>query len=123
MTEPSRQAFEDLAGLSQGEPRVKISEKAHPLPQPSPPSNQCANMPGADKTQFHLGSQESLVHQVPPKLPGTSPVTPFPELSSILRKENVINANGVPVGISKWKPQTPNNGPLGDPSHRVDRQI
>ncbi|MEJ1288192.1 tet methylcytosine dioxygenase 1 [Cricetulus griseus] len=113
-TESSRQVFADLADRAQVEPRENISEKAQPLPQPSPPSNQCANMPGADKTQFHLCAQENLVHQIPPSLPGTSPDTPFPELLSILSKDNVTNSNGITLGMAKWELQTPSNGPLGD---------
>ncbi|XP_040588510.1 methylcytosine dioxygenase TET1 isoform X2 [Mesocricetus auratus] len=112
-TESSGQAFADLADVSQVEPRVNIGEKAHPLPQPSPPSIQCANMPGADRTQFHLGAQENLVHQIPPTLPGTSPKTPVPELGSILRKDNVSSSNVIGL-TSKWTPGKPRNGPLGD---------
>ncbi|CAH6789764.1 Tet1 [Phodopus roborovskii] len=110
--ESSRQTFEDLADVSQVETKANVTEKAFPLPQSSPPVNPCANMPGANKTQIHLGAQESLMHQIPPTLPGTSPETPFLDLQSNPRKVNVSSSNGITVVNAE--PQTPSDGPLGD---------
>eukprot|EP00072_Mus_musculus_P020924 NP_081660.1 methylcytosine dioxygenase TET1 isoform 2 [Mus musculus] len=113
-TESGGQTFAEPADNSQGQPMVSVNQEAHPLPQ-SPPSNQCANiMAGAAQTQFHLGAQENLVHQIPPPtLPGTSPDTLLPDPASILRKGKVLHFDGITVVTEKREAQTSSNGPLG----------
>ena len=71
-------------------------------------------MAGAAQTQFHLGAQENLVHQIPPPtLPGTSPDTLLPDPASILRKGKVLHFDGITVVTEKREAQTSSNGPLG----------
>lgn len=113
-TEASGQASAEPADHSQGQPSVSVDQKGQPLPEP-PPSPQGANvMAGAAQTQFHLGAQENLVHQnPPPPLPGASPDTLLPDPTSILRKGEVLNSNGITVVTAKQEAQTSSNGPLG----------
>lgn len=124
-TESSGQAFAEPVDNSQVQPSVNISEKAHPLPQPSLQSNQCANtMPGAAQTQLQLGAQENLVHPIPPTLPGTSPETPLPDPASILRKGNVSSSNGMAGVNAKSEAQAPSHGPRGDSAtHSVQTEF
>ncbi|XP_038199922.1 methylcytosine dioxygenase TET1 [Arvicola amphibius] len=124
-TEASGQAFAELGDNSQVQTSVNIGEKAHPLLQPSPQSNQCANMmPGAAQTQLQLGAQENLVHPIPPTLPGTSPETPLPDLASILRKGNVSSSNGMAGVNAKPETQAPSHGPSSDSAtHSVQTEF
>ncbi|CAO2608261.1 Methylcytosine dioxygenase TET1 [Lemmus lemmus] len=124
-TESSGQAFAEPVDNSQVQPSVNISVKGHSLPQPSPQSNQCANMmPGAAQTQLQLGAQENLVHPITPTLPGTSPETPLPDPASILRKGNVSSSNGMAGVNAKPEAQAPSHGPRGDSAtHSVQTEF
>ncbi|XP_049998481.1 methylcytosine dioxygenase TET1 isoform X2 [Alexandromys fortis] len=118
-TESSGQAIAEPVDNSQVQSSMNSSEKAHPLPQPSPQSTQCANMmPGAAQTQLQLGAQENLVHPIPPTLPGTCPETPLPDPASILRKGNMAGVNAKPEA------QAPSHGPRSDSStHSVQMEF
>ncbi|XP_075836242.1 methylcytosine dioxygenase TET1 isoform X2 [Microtus pennsylvanicus] len=124
-TESSGQAIAEPVDNSQVQSSVNSSEKAHPLPQPSPQSNQCANMmPGAAQTQLQLGAQENLVHPIPPTLPGTSPESPLPDPASILRKGNVSGSNGMAGVNAKPEAQAPSHGPRSDSAtHSVQMEF
>ncbi|KAM7318942.1 hypothetical protein ACRRTK_022054 [Alexandromys fortis] len=117
-TESSGQAIAEPVDNSQVQSSMNSSEKAHPLPQPSPQSTQCANMmPGAAQTQLQLGAQENLVHPIPPTLPGTCPETPLPDPASILRKGNMAGVNAKPEA------QAPSHGPRSDSTHSVQMEF
>ncbi|XP_076413275.1 methylcytosine dioxygenase TET1 isoform X2 [Peromyscus maniculatus bairdii] len=111
-TESSGQAIAEPADNSQVQPTVNVHENAHPLPQPSSPSIQCANMtPGATETQSRLGTQENLVHQIPPTLPGTTPLL-NPTTSSA--GGTWLNFNHISDGTVKREAEASSDGPLGD---------
>ncbi|XP_052600812.1 methylcytosine dioxygenase TET1 isoform X2 [Peromyscus californicus insignis] len=112
-TESSGQAIAEPADHSQVQPMVNVHENnAHPLPQPSSPSIQCANMtPGATETQSHLGTQENLVHQIPPTLPGTTPLL-NPTTSSA--RGTLLILNQISDGTVKHEAEASSDGPLGD---------
>ncbi|ELW65745.1 Methylcytosine dioxygenase TET1 [Tupaia chinensis] len=99
-TESDGQVFTDKA--SQVQSAVNVNQKAHPLPQPYSPPNQCADvMAASDQTQFHQDCEEQLVHQRVPPLPGTSHETPLPDPAQILRNVNVVCSGGITVVSTK----------------------
>ncbi|XP_037661184.1 methylcytosine dioxygenase TET1 isoform X2 [Choloepus didactylus] len=101
-TEISEQAFTEKAYNSQVQPTVNVNQKAHPLPQPSSPPNQCANMvAGDDQTQFQQDYKERLMHQRLPTWPGISHEKPLPDPAQILRNVNVVCSGGITVVSTK----------------------
>ncbi|XP_010984118.2 methylcytosine dioxygenase TET1 isoform X1 [Camelus dromedarius] len=100
-TESNGQAFTENA-YTQVQPTVNVNQKAHPLFQPSSPTNQCANMmAGDDQTQFQQDVKDQFMHQRLPTLPGISHETPLPDPAQILRKLNVVCSGGITVVSTK----------------------
>ncbi|XP_076981205.1 methylcytosine dioxygenase TET1 isoform X2 [Tamandua tetradactyla] len=101
-TEVNAQAFTEKAYNSQVQPTVNVNQKAHPLPQPSSPPNQCANVvAGDDQTQFQQDSKEQLMHQRLPILTGISHERPLPDPAQILRNVNAVCSGGITVVSTK----------------------
>ncbi|XP_008565331.1 PREDICTED: methylcytosine dioxygenase TET1, partial [Galeopterus variegatus] len=102
-TESNGQVFTDKAYNSQVQSTVNVNQKAHPLPQPSSPPNQCANVMAAnDQKQFQQDvKKEQPVHQHLPTLPGISHETPLPDPAQILRNVNVVCSGGITVVSTK----------------------
>ncbi|XP_058154919.1 methylcytosine dioxygenase TET1 [Dasypus novemcinctus] len=101
-TEFNGQVFTEKAYNSQVQPTVNVDQKAHPLPQPSSPSNQCANVvAGDDQTQFPQDFKEQLIHQRLPTLPGISHERSLPDPAQILRNVNVVCSGGITVVSTK----------------------
>ncbi|XP_077750885.1 methylcytosine dioxygenase TET1 isoform X1 [Canis aureus] len=101
-TESNGQAFTEKVYSSQVQPTGNVNQKAHPLLQPSSPTNQCANvMTGDDQTQFQRDVQDQLMHQRLPTLPGISHETPLPDPAHILRNVNVVCSGGITVVSTK----------------------
>ncbi|KAM5245300.1 methylcytosine dioxygenase TET1 isoform 1-T1 [Hipposideros larvatus] len=101
-TESNGQAFTGKVYNSQVQPTVNVNQKAHPLLQPSSPTNQCANaIADNDQTQFHQDVKDQLMHQRLPTLPGISPETPLPDPAQILRNVDVVYSGGITVVSTK----------------------
>ncbi|XP_038518693.1 methylcytosine dioxygenase TET1 [Canis lupus familiaris] len=101
-TESNGQAFTEKVYSSQVQPTGNVNQKAHPLLQPSSPTNQSANvMTGDDQTQFQRDVQDQLMHQRLPTLPGISHETPLPDPAHILRNVNVVCSGGITVVSTK----------------------
>ncbi|XP_067566850.1 methylcytosine dioxygenase TET1 isoform X1 [Pseudorca crassidens] len=100
-TESNGQAFTEN-GYAQVQPTVNVNQKAHPLLQPSSPTNQCANVvAGNDQTQFQQDVKDQVTHQRLPTLPGISHETPLPDPAQILRNLNVVCSGGITVVSTK----------------------
>ncbi|XP_034872337.1 methylcytosine dioxygenase TET1-like [Mirounga leonina] len=101
-TESNGQAFTEKVDNSQVQPTVNVNQKAHPLLQLSPPTNQCANvMASDDQTQFPRDVKDQLMHQKLPTLPGISHETPLPDPAQILRNVDVVCSGGITVVSTK----------------------
>ncbi|KAM7072971.1 methylcytosine dioxygenase TET1 isoform 2-T2 [Molossus nigricans] len=101
-TESNGQAFTEKVYNSQVQPTVNVNQKAHPLLQPSSPTNQCANvMANNDQIQFQLDVKDQLMHQQQPTLPGISHETPSLDPAQVLRNVNVVCSGGITVVSTK----------------------
>ncbi|XP_004680890.1 PREDICTED: methylcytosine dioxygenase TET1 [Condylura cristata] len=100
--ESNGQEFTEKIYNSQVQPIMNVSQKTHPLPQFSSPTNQCANvMAGNDQTQFQQDGKDQPMHQRIPALPGISHETPLLDPAQILRNVNVVCSGGITVVSTK----------------------
>lgn len=101
-TESNGQAFTGKVYNSQVQPTMNVNQKAHPLLQPSSPTDLCASvMADDDQPQFQQDVKDQLMHQRLPPLPGISHEIPTQDSAQILRNVNVVCSGGITVVSTK----------------------
>ncbi|KAF6111835.1 tet methylcytosine dioxygenase 1 [Phyllostomus discolor] len=101
ITDSNGQSFTEKVYISQVQPTVNVNQNAHPLLQPSSPTNQYVNvMSDNDQTQLQQDDNHQRMYQRVPALPGFSQVTLL-DTAQILRNVNVVYSGGIAVVSTK----------------------